>query len=70
MQVGLFQILVVVLVLLVLFGRGRISETMGDFGKGVKRFRRGLAGDEPADMAAHAEGPGPERDADAGQIAG
>ncbi len=35
--------LVVALVVLVLFGRGKISETMGDFGKGIKSFRKGLA---------------------------
>ncbi|WP_126172295.1 twin-arginine translocase TatA/TatE family subunit [Altericroceibacterium xinjiangense] len=34
-------------VALVLFGKGRISETMGDFGKGIRSFRHGLAEDEP-----------------------
>ncbi|HTK72364.1 MAG TPA: twin-arginine translocase TatA/TatE family subunit [Croceibacterium sp.] len=43
---GLFQILVIGFIALVLFGRGRISEFMGDFGKGVKNFRRNLE-DEP-----------------------
>lgn len=37
---------VVGLVVLVLFGRGRISETMGDFGKGIKSFRKGLADED------------------------
>ncbi len=46
MSVGPFQILVILLVVLVFFGRGRISETMGDFGKGVKSFRKGLAEDD------------------------
>ena len=36
---------IVLIVVLLLFGRGRISETMGDFGKGIHSFRRGLAGD-------------------------
>ena len=41
--------LIVALVILVLFGRGKISETMGDFGKGIKSFRKGLSeSDEPA----------------------
>ncbi|MBT2133518.1 twin-arginine translocase TatA/TatE family subunit [Croceibacterium sp. LX-88] len=35
--------IVVALVVLVLFGRGKISETMGDFGKGIKSFRKGMA---------------------------
>lgn len=42
MSVGPFQILIIALVLLVLFGRGRTSEMMGDFGKGIKSFRQGL----------------------------
>jgi sec-independent protein translocase protein TatA len=37
--------LIVLLVILILFGRGRISEIMGDFGKGIKSFKHGL-GDE------------------------
>ena len=46
MNIGPFQILIVALVILVLFGRGRISEMMGDFGKGVKSFRKGLTDEE------------------------
>jgi sec-independent protein translocase protein TatA len=45
-NVGPFQILIIALVVLVLFGRGRVSEMMGDFGKGVKSFRRGLADED------------------------
>ncbi|MBN9505101.1 MAG: twin-arginine translocase TatA/TatE family subunit [Altererythrobacter sp.] len=49
MSFGPFQILIIALVILVLFGRGRISEMMGDFGKGVKSFRQGLKEeDQPA----------------------
>ena len=46
MKPGLFQILIIALIILVLFGRGRISEMMGDFGKGIKSFKRGLDEDE------------------------
>lgn len=54
MNVGPFQILIVALVILVLFGRGRISEMMGDFGKGVKSFKKGISEDisDPAPPAA------------------
>ncbi len=34
--------IIVALVVLVLFGRGRISEMMGDFGKGIKSFKQGM----------------------------
>ena len=49
---------IVLLVVLVLFGRGRISEIMGDFGKGIKSFKHGLNEDDrepvqpPAKIAA------------------
>lgn len=36
------------LVVLVLFGKGRISEMMGDFGKGINSFKKGLAEDDNA----------------------
>ncbi|KPL68589.1 hypothetical protein SZ64_11025 [Erythrobacter sp. SG61-1L] len=38
--------LIVAVVVLILFGRGRISETMGDFGKGLRSFRKGMAEDD------------------------
>ncbi|MCL9999344.1 MAG: twin-arginine translocase TatA/TatE family subunit [Erythrobacter sp.] len=43
MNVGIWQILIVALVVLVLFGRGRISEMMGDFGKGISSFKKGMS---------------------------
>lgn len=51
-SIGPFQILLIALVILIFFGRGRISEMMGDFGKGVKSFRKGLAEDEPSRLDA------------------
>ncbi len=43
MGLSLPHLLILALVVLVLFGRGRISEMMGDFGKGVKSFKQGIA---------------------------
>ncbi|HYD23392.1 MAG TPA: twin-arginine translocase TatA/TatE family subunit [Croceibacterium sp.] len=47
---------IVALVILVLFGRGRISEMMGDFGKGISSFKKGLSEAEkmPDDKPAEA----------------
>ena len=39
---SLWHWLVVAIVVLVLFGRGKLSETMGVFGKGVKEFKKGM----------------------------
>ena len=44
---GWTQILLVVVLLVILFGRGKISELMGDIAKGVKSFKKGLNDDEP-----------------------
>lgn len=49
--------LIVLVIVLVLFGRGRVSEIMGDFGKGIKSFKQGLNEDE-SKPAARIEGPG------------
>jgi len=38
--------LVVIVVVMLLFGRGKISDIMGDVAKGVKNFKKGLADDE------------------------
>jgi sec-independent protein translocase protein TatA len=47
-----FKLVLVAVLIFVLFGRGRISELMGDFAKGIKSFKRGLSEDpdEPADV--------------------
>lgn len=44
-----FQILIVVVLLVLLFGRGKISELMGDVAKGIKSFKKGIAEDEADD---------------------
>ncbi|HEX6102574.1 MAG TPA: twin-arginine translocase TatA/TatE family subunit [Alphaproteobacteria bacterium] len=42
------HILVVALLAVLLFGRGKISDLMGDLAKGIRSFKRGLAEDEGA----------------------
>lgn len=39
---GWTQILLVVLLVVVLFGRGKISDLMGDVAKGIRSFKDGL----------------------------
>jgi sec-independent protein translocase protein TatA len=38
--------LIVIVVVMLLFGRGKISDLMGDVAKGVKSFKKGLADDD------------------------
>ena len=51
---------IVLVVVILLFGRNRISTVMGDFAKGIKSFKKGLADEETAAVpppAAPAAGP-------------
>ena len=41
-SMSLWHWIIVALVVLILFGRGKLSETMGDFGKGMREFRKGM----------------------------
>ncbi len=45
---SLFHWVVVILVLVLLFGRGKISDLMGDLAKGINSFKKGLADDAHA----------------------
>jgi sec-independent protein translocase protein TatA len=40
--------IVVGLIVVLLFGRGKISEMMGDVAKGIKAFKKGMSEDETA----------------------
>ena len=40
--------LIVLAVVLLLFGRGKIPELMGDVAKGIKNFKKGMSDDEAA----------------------
>src|SRR5690606_29918976 len=65
---------IVALVILVLFGRGRLSEMMGDVGKGVSSLKQGLAAAENVEKPAAqlpppapTPAPGPQADAAPGR---
>lgn len=46
MQFSFWHILVVVLLIVVLFGRNKVSDLMGDVATGIKNFKKGLADDD------------------------
>lgn len=50
---------IVLVIVLVLFGRGRIADVMGDFGKGIKSFKQGIADEETKAAAPPAQIPPP-----------
>jgi sec-independent protein translocase protein TatA len=46
--------LILIVVVMLVFGKGRISDVMGDFAKGIKSFKKGMAEDDQAAEAAKA----------------
>ena len=50
--------MVVLLVVLLLFGGGKVSSLMGDFAKGIKSFKKNMAEEDDASMADSAPKPG------------
>ena len=48
MSIGIWQVVLILLIVLILFGAGKLPKVMGDVAKGVKNFKSGLK-DEEAD---------------------
>jgi sec-independent protein translocase protein TatA len=46
MSLGFWQILLVVVLLLLFFGRGKIPQLMGDIAEGIKSFKKGISDSE------------------------
>ena len=72
-NIGLPGLLLIAVVVLVLFGRGKISSLMGEVGKGITSFKKGVAegnkeiedaGDEAEDSAETAKDVTPDADKD------
>nr|WP_134681162.1 twin-arginine translocase TatA/TatE family subunit [Paracoccus ravus] len=62
-NIGLPGLLLIAVVLLVLFGRGKVSSLMGEVGKGITAFKKGVkdgSEEEKAEAAALETGPGDE----------
>ncbi|MGU3494863.1 twin-arginine translocase TatA/TatE family subunit [Xanthobacteraceae bacterium A53D] len=60
-SMSIWHWIVVLAVVLLLFGRGKISDLMGDVAKGIKSFKKGMAEDDeaPKKDAAAPEAPRP-----------
>ena len=55
---GIPELLIILVIVILLFGVGRISKIAGELGKGIKSFRDGLQGgkkDEPDEKKADEE---------------
>lgn len=42
---GIEELLILLLIILILFGPGRISKIAGELGQGIRNFKAGLSGD-------------------------
>ncbi len=42
---GITELLIILVIIILLFGVGRIGKIAGELGKGIREFRQGLAGD-------------------------
>ena len=54
-SLSIWHWIVVIAVVLLLFGRGKISELMGDVAQGIKAFKKGMSDDETAKADAAAD---------------
>jgi len=50
MSIGFWQIAIVVVLVVLLFGRGKISDLMGDVAKGIKSFKKGMKDPKDIDL--------------------
>ena len=46
MSIGVWQLVIILIIVLILFGRGKISQIMGEFGKGIKSFKKEIKNQE------------------------
>ena len=49
MSIGIWQVVLILLIVLILFGAGKLPKVMGDVAKGVKNFKSGLKDDDDED---------------------
>jgi sec-independent protein translocase protein TatA len=63
-SIGIWQVVIIGVIVVLLFGRGKISELMGDVAKGIKSFKKGLVEEDSevdtANTIEHSETPGAE----------
>ncbi|MBI4762832.1 MAG: twin-arginine translocase TatA/TatE family subunit [Chloroflexota bacterium] len=55
-RLGPTELIILLVIILLLFGPGRIGKIAGELGKGIKSFREGLSGDEKKDSPTDSQG--------------
>ncbi len=49
MSIGIWQLVIILIIVFVIFGAGKLPRVMGDIGKGVKSLKKGLKEDGKTD---------------------
>jgi sec-independent protein translocase protein TatA len=57
---GLPELLIILVIVLLIFGAGRISKVAGELGEGIRAFQKGLQRDDKNESDQEGEGPGSE----------
>ena len=55
MTPSIWQLLIVLVIVLLLFGRGKIPQLMGDMARGIKSFKKGMSEEDKKDEANNIE---------------
>jgi len=51
-SIGIWQVILVLAIVLIIFGAGKLPRVMGDVAKGVKNFKQGMKDEDSSDDAA------------------
>jgi sec-independent protein translocase protein TatA len=51
MSIGIWQVVLILVIVLILFGAGKLPKVMGDVAAGVKNFKKGMKDDETDEPA-------------------
>lgn len=49
MSIGVWQVILILLIVLIIFGAGKLPKVMGDVAKGVKNFKKGMREEDRED---------------------
>lgn len=57
MSIGIWQLVLILIIVVLIFGAGKLPNVMGDVAKGVKNFKKGLKDEELTDQTGEAKRP-------------